>query len=524
MGYGASELDELSEKYKYHTPEEQQATEKTFHLANQRLEYAIRILGAAHWWLGWRGALMGKPILTVDPEISTAAVGFNPINSKIDYFFNVWFAASLSAGDIAFVIAHECMHLIFGHVRQMKQFGIEYPGVWNIATDAFINEFLKRTLKWSTGMRADERQDWTLQNGIYWKDLPKKVREKYPSKEGKEKGTLEIEHTCLEIYDAMIEDMTSKGIDPNRFEKGIENKSFGRNVKRKRKTERGEESSEEIVRQKVYVEPGDVVFVKSHGTYGLIEKLKRVQDQEGEADIFYADDITRPEWIWLSRAIGITTQLGTKSFQLSRKIVETYAKMKAAGARPMTWGPFAKAVGIPEIENLDEIDRLITEKDAADEAAVAEAQEDLNKKLEADVAKERERIMGAPLDTPAAPETATAELESEPASETLPATPEEAPEAAPAAEEEVPGIPPEEEGGAATPRVPLLPNIVALQKITAEKGPITFKPTVRDFKRQIAILAATAMEDFTYGPTEIFKTPADLKTMVNWLIRLQGKR
>jgi hypothetical protein len=520
MGHSITELEELREKYKYHTPEEQAATERTFQLADKRLEFAARILASAHWWLGWKGALMGKPILTTDPEISTACVGFNPVNSKIDYYFNVWFAASLSAGDIAFVIAHEAMHLIFGHVRQIKMFQIEYMQIWNIVTDAYINEFLKRTLKWSSGLRTEERQDWTLQNGIYWKDLPKAVREKYPVKPGEVKGTVEIDQTCLELYQAMITDMESKGIDPNQFEKAVENKSFGRQVKRKRKVDRGEESSEEVVSQKVYVEPGDVVFVKSHDTYGLIEKLKRVADQEGEADIFYTDDITQPEWVWLSRAIGITTQLGKKSFPTSRKIVETYARMKAAGTRPMTWEPFAAAVGIPEIANLDEIDRLIKERDDADDLAVVEAQEDLNKKLAADVAREAERTLGGIEEPPTAPEAPEATAAA-PEAEAPAAVPE-----APLTPEEVPAAeaPAEEPGGSAIPRIPLSPNIIALQKIAAEKGPVPFKTTVRDFRRQAALLAAKGMEEFTFGPTEIFKTPADLKGMVSWLIRLQGQR
>jgi hypothetical protein len=317
----------------------------------------------------------------------------------------------------------------------------------------------------------------------------------------------------------MINDMESKGIDPNMFEKAVENNSFGRQVKRKRKVDRGEESAEEVVSQKVYVEPGDVVFVKSHDTYGIIEKLKRIADQEGEADIFYTEDITQPEWVWLSRAIGITTQLGQKSFATSRKIVETYAKMKAAGTRPMTWEPFATAVGIPEIANLDEIDRLIKERDDADDLAVVQAQEDLNKKLAADVARESERILGGgfeeePPAVPEAPEATAAEAPETPET-AAPLTPGEIPAAETPAEEPV---------GSAIPRVPLDPRIVMLQKITAEKGPVPFKPTVRDFKRQVAILAATAMEDFTFGPTEIFKTPADLKGMVSWLIKLQGQR
>lgn len=532
MGYTYSELEELADKYKFRAPEAQVATRKTFLLADQRLEYALRILGASHWWLGWRGALMGKAILTTDEAIGTACVGFNRTTSKMDYYFNVWFAASLSAGDIAFVIAHECLHLILGHVRQIDIFKIKYPGVWNIVTDAFINELLRRELKWSSGMRADEKQDWTLQNGIYWKNLPKAVRERYPADAGVP-GEVNIEHTCIELYNAMLEDMESKGIDPNEFEHAIEQKHFGAEKRRKQKIDREEESSDKIVRKKVYVEPGDVVFVKTQDRYGIAEKFRRIADQEGEAEIFYADDILQPEWIWLSRAIGITGRIGKKSFAMSRKIVETYAKMKAAGMRPMTWEPFAKALGIPEIAELDEIDRLIKERDLKDEAEIEAAYDDLNAKLARDVAQQRDLDAHHDLEQEVAAANDPALVGSlEPATST-PAGQEEEEEQPPPAPPPtgmapmgavVPPVPTPIPDAPTPGRTPLWPKISDFQRITAQKGPVPFKPSVKDFQRQVAIMAARTMEDFTFGPMELFKDEKALGAMVGWLLRLQAKR
>jgi hypothetical protein len=58
----------------------------------------------------------------------------------------------------------------------------------------------------------------------------------------------------------------------------------------------------------------------------------------------------------LNRAIGITNALKKKSYPLSRKIVDEYAKLIAQGQAEPNWDDLARAIGMPEIAELTKID------------------------------------------------------------------------------------------------------------------------------------------------------------------------
>ena len=56
-------------------------------------------------------------------------------------YYNLEFAEKLNIDEQIFLIAHEVCHIAFDHV--LKSEGKD-PELWNIATDAVINAFLKK--------------------------------------------------------------------------------------------------------------------------------------------------------------------------------------------------------------------------------------------------------------------------------------------------------------------------------------------------------------------------------------------
>jgi predicted metal-dependent peptidase len=80
------------------------------------------------------GSLVLRRAIEITEKIPTAAV-----NKAGDLMFNPKFMDSLSIPELVFVLAHETMHVVYGHLARL---GNRNPEVWNIATDAVINEFL----------------------------------------------------------------------------------------------------------------------------------------------------------------------------------------------------------------------------------------------------------------------------------------------------------------------------------------------------------------------------------------------
>lgn len=339
-------------------PEQREPFDDLVREVDFNIIYAKHVLNTTNWWLGYRGALMGTPVLTLDPDIPTACVSIDPYSGMINYYFNLYFAASLSPGDIAFVMAHECLHIVLGHLESIEIFKIEFHQIWNIVTDAFINEYLLRSLRWKKGAKDINKIDWITSNGIRWTDLPDEIQAAHPLDQVKG----EVEVTAIQIYDEFIAYLESKGVDPNKFEKEVENKRLGRQIKRKKRAEenqRGSGDKGEPVYQKVYTAPGDMVWVKSKSKYGIIKDLRRTKDQIGEADVDCDGTLSLDDFREVNRAIGITTAVGKKSYATSRKIIDAYGKLKAAadaaGVKP-SWDDLARAVGVPEIGELTGVD------------------------------------------------------------------------------------------------------------------------------------------------------------------------
>lgn len=81
------------------------------------------------------GSIVMKRPFIMDDSVGTACVGRDgqiKISPK--------FAESLTVQQLVFLLAHEAMHVVYAHLARM---GDRDPEVWNIATDAVINDMLQ---------------------------------------------------------------------------------------------------------------------------------------------------------------------------------------------------------------------------------------------------------------------------------------------------------------------------------------------------------------------------------------------
>jgi len=81
---------------------------------------------------------VGKPIFT--KSIKTAAVGFDSFGNTLYMIINPDFWDSLNSVNKAFIIAHECLHIILKHGQRGMAF--KNQDAVNIAMDIVINEML----------------------------------------------------------------------------------------------------------------------------------------------------------------------------------------------------------------------------------------------------------------------------------------------------------------------------------------------------------------------------------------------
>ncbi len=75
-----------------------------------------------------------------DRSVGTAGA-FEHDNNDREIFYNPDFFKDLTNDEQVFVLAHETCHLAFNHIARRKD---KDPEIWNIATDAVINAFLKK--------------------------------------------------------------------------------------------------------------------------------------------------------------------------------------------------------------------------------------------------------------------------------------------------------------------------------------------------------------------------------------------
>jgi hypothetical protein len=372
-------------------PQKRERVEQLMDLVDHYVMYGgLMILQKTSWWLGWKSMMVGKPILTADPEIPTACVAV--AGPKVNFYFNVFFAATLSPADVAFVIAHECMHLALWHLPQMKMYHIAYQEVWNIVTDAYINERLHRTLKWKSGIKSEDQLNWTLKNGIRWTDLPPTVRKQYPLENDK---TPDV--SCIDLYDAVLKYLEEKGIDPDQFERAVENKRLGRKIKRKKRADDfqiGAGDKGESVFQRTYAEIGDIARCKSKNTLGIIKNVTRtpqqVKDQTGSVEMEFNSDLSEQDWIRANRGLGIVKKVGKtpKGYPTTKKIVDAYAKLLQAGGEP-DWNEVARLTGFQEITILAQLDVIRKQYDAETIMTPEEIEAEELKKLDDLIANAR---------------------------------------------------------------------------------------------------------------------------------------
>lgn len=290
-----------------------------------RMDYALGLLGETSWWLGWKGRLMGRPILTMSPQIPTACVALDS-NGKIDYYFNARFAMSLSSGDIAYIIAHEAMHLVLKHLPRMKNAKLEFPLIWNILTDAYIDEFLDHVLKFRFGVLDINKLDYVLEGVIRWRSLPRAFQEKFPIKPNEL-----VNYSSEELYFGWIEMMEENGASPKEFEDMLEHKKFGKKIKREKRQAAGKEPRK-INYEPTPIEPGDIVCVKTKNTYGVVVSAspptKDEDNKEGKCTVKTLTELKQTDYVFISQALPMMKILGVKNADNVLKLVRDYFELK----------------------------------------------------------------------------------------------------------------------------------------------------------------------------------------------------
>jgi hypothetical protein len=66
-------------------------------------------------------------------------------------------------------------------------------------------------------------------------------------------------------------------------------------------------------------------------------------------------------------------------------------------------------------------------------------------------------------------------------------------------------------------------NFTKLVELHKTKGPVPFRPTQRDYKRQEKLVSADSLSKIAFGDG-LFKDEADLNGFVRWILRCQAKR
>jgi hypothetical protein len=66
-------------------------------------------------------------------------------------------------------------------------------------------------------------------------------------------------------------------------------------------------------------------------------------------------------------------------------------------------------------------------------------------------------------------------------------------------------------------------NFTKLIELHKTKGPVPFRPSQRDYKRQEKLVSADFLSDITFDDG-LFKDEADLNGFVRWILRCQAKR
>jgi hypothetical protein len=66
-------------------------------------------------------------------------------------------------------------------------------------------------------------------------------------------------------------------------------------------------------------------------------------------------------------------------------------------------------------------------------------------------------------------------------------------------------------------------NFAKIIELHKAKGPVPFRPTLRDYKRQEKLMSVDSLSEITFGDG-LFKDEADLNGFLRWILRCQAKR
>jgi predicted metal-dependent peptidase len=96
-------------------------------------------------------ASLRSPVLT--RTMPTAGVGTNK-NGEIVLYFNPDFIDTLTTEELAFVMAHEALHVLSDHIPGMAS--KENPILWNIVCDIMVNTWLLENAKFKIGKELSD--------------------------------------------------------------------------------------------------------------------------------------------------------------------------------------------------------------------------------------------------------------------------------------------------------------------------------------------------------------------------------
>jgi len=66
-------------------------------------------------------------------------------------------------------------------------------------------------------------------------------------------------------------------------------------------------------------------------------------------------------------------------------------------------------------------------------------------------------------------------------------------------------------------------NFTKLVELHKAKGPVPFRPTQRDYRRQEKLVSVDSLSEIAFDDG-LFKDEADLNSFVRWILRCQAKR
>lgn len=150
---------------------------------------------------------MGSPNLS--EEIPTACVKFDKSGSLLSFDFNPKFWDSLTDYERAFVIAHECLHVILNHGSRNPSKNHAEHLVANIAMDVAVNEMLLNSFKFDLD-KIKNCPNICLCDTVFEEEIPNDRSFEYYL--GKLKQTSNISMSTLDIHD-FLSNVDQKALD-----------------------------------------------------------------------------------------------------------------------------------------------------------------------------------------------------------------------------------------------------------------------------------------------------------------------